>query len=445
MSVNRKVKKQILHDALLDALANVIAVLEPYVQSGKVPKEPVTEARLRDDGGFIHKHYHRRDYSVLCARLAEKWQTLPQIQKAVQEFINDTDIQKDFGITGFGNLHNYVTNQIVHQFIYRILHLTRRWPPSRAAIEKSFFEFEDYLLGATLSCEAVVPLENFKCESKKLVFERNVIIRELSNPEKEHFLSIALSGWSLQSAMEMMRHTFAATFKFIWQKGATQPHHRDLIEKLLAALRLFKTGGVGANVAYKRELKWQPGHIVGGAERHIFTLPVQGSVYTLNSQEAKTLLTFWKWLYQQPPSNSAEVAIRWFNHGYQDWIPEDRIISFVTAFESLFLRKNEPKKKNLVSRLSKLLTNGATRNRVEQDVGDIWDLRSNVVHAEPYQPTEATRLVGIAECYLRESIKRYIELERSLIPHTHRDILRWLDSPNVDPNKLKLFPHWQAI
>lgn len=150
-------------------------------------------------------------------------------------------------------------------------------------------------------------------------------------------------------------------------------------------------------------------------------------------------------MYQQPPSNSAEVAIRWFDHGYQDWIPEDRIISFVTAFESLFLRKNEPKKKNLVSRLSKLLTNGATRNRVEQDVGDIWDLRSNVVHAEPYQPTEATRLVGIAECYLRESIKRYIELERSLIPHTHRDILRWLDSPNVDPNKLKLFPHWQAI
>ncbi len=423
----------------------VIAVLEPYVQSGKVPREPVTEVRLSTDGGFIHRHCHRRDYSVLCTSVGQKWESLPEIQEAAQELMNDADVQKNFAECGFGNLRDYVTIQILHPFIYRVLHRTRRWSPSKSAIDMLFLQFEDYLLNTTLSCEALVPLENFECESRRLAFDRNIIIRELSKREKEQFLSRALSGWSQQNLTEVMRHRFAALIRFSWQKGTSQPHQRDVIEGALMALRLFKAGGVGANVAYKRELKWQPGHIVGGAERHIYTLPVQGPIYTLNSRETKNLLTFWKWLRQQPLSDNVQVAIRWFNHGYQDWIPEDRIVSFVTAFESVFLRKGDPKKRQLMNRIAKLLTDATGRLQVVKDVGDIWDLRSNVVHAEPYQPSEATRLVVIAENYLREAIRRYLELERCITPNAHPDILRWLDDPNVDVNKQTLFPYWQAI
>lgn len=288
-------------------------------------------------------------------------------------------------------------------------------------------------------------MQNFECERKRLILEPSISIRALSKREKEHLLSRALSSWSLENTMEVARHRFVATIRFTWQKGHAQPDHRGMIEKLLTGLRLFKTGGVGANVVYRRELKWQPGHIVGGAERHIWILPVQGPVYTLTLREAESLLRFWKRVYQQPLSNSAQVAIRWFNHGYQDWIPEDRIVSFVTAFESLFLRTGDLKKRSLVSRIPRLLTNARGRGQVERDIGDLWDLRSRVVHAEPYQAIDATRLVGTAEYYLRETIRRYIELERRLTPNTHRDILRWLDDPNVDIEKQRLFPRWQAI
>ena len=44
MPIKSRVKKQVLHDALLDALNTVVGVLEPYVQSGKVPKEPVLDS-----------------------------------------------------------------------------------------------------------------------------------------------------------------------------------------------------------------------------------------------------------------------------------------------------------------------------------------------------------------------------------------------------------------
>ncbi len=78
-------------------------------------------------------------------------------------------------------------------------------------------------------------------------------------------------------------------------------------------------------------------------------------------------------------------------------------------------------------------------------MGDIWELRSNAVHAEPYKVNDVPRLAETAENYLREAIKRYAELERNLTPHAHADILRWLDDSNVDTNKQKVFPHWKTV
>ena len=442
---NPGVQKQSLHDALVKAADNVIAVLESYVKTGKVPKEPITEAQRRTEGGYIYRHYHRRDYPGLATRHSGEWTNLPTVQEAIQQLLNDKDVQQDFTAIGFGNLRDYVTNQIAHQFIYRILHFTRKWPPSRSMIEMTFNEFEDYLLGNTVYCEATIPLHNFECESKRLVLEQDIEIRELTEREKEKIVSRAISG-SLENEMEAMRHRFAAIIKLSWAKRSLPSiDHRDKLNKLLTALRLFKSGGVGANIAYRREPKWQPGHIVGGTGKEIYSVPVVGPVYKLNTQEAKDFLNFWKWLRQQHPGNNVEVAIRWFNHGYEDWILEDRVISFVTAFESLFLRKGERKRKNLVIRIPRLLTDTLNRTHSEKNVGDIWDLRSNVVHAESFQMNDSPRLAEVAERYLREAIKRYIELEGKITPNTHTDILNWLDSSGVDLNKQTVFPYWKAI
>lgn len=445
MVANPGMKKQSLHDALVKALDDVIAVLEPYVQSRRVPKEPITEARRRSEGGYVYRHYHRRDYTSLATQCSREWVKLPAVQKAIKEFANDKDVQQNFSMVGLGNLHDYVTNQIVHQFIYRILRSTRRWPPSKSAIQATFFEFQDYLLSTTISCEAMVPLQSFECGRKKLVLEPDIEICELSEREKENLLSRAIGRQSLENEMEAMRHRFAAIIKLSWAKGSPPSiDHRDKLNKLLTALRLFRAGAVGANIAYRRETKWQPGHIVGGTGKDIYSVPVTGTVYTLDHREAKDFINFWKWLYQQPLGNNVVVAIRWFNHGYEDWIPEDRVVSFVTAFESLFLRKRDRnKKKNLVNRIPRLLTDAVNRNQLEKNVGNIWDLRCSVVHAESYQVDEAPQFAGVAESYLRDTIKRYIELERKLIPSTHADILNWLDSPNVDLNKRVIFPHWQ--
>jgi len=446
MATNFGFRKQNIHDLIVQAADNVIAVLEPYVRSGRVPKEPISEARHRPEGGYIYRHYHRRDYTRLAMGHSTEWVNLPIVRNAIQELINDKDVQQDFETVGFGNLQNYVTNQIVHQFVYRILRLTRRWPPSRSVVETCFYDLEDYLFGNTVCCEATVPLQNFECETKKLVLEQDLEIHELTEREKERIVSRAINR-SLENEIEAMRHRFAAIIKLSWAKGSLPAiDHRNKLDQLLTALRLFKAGGVGASIVYRSEPKWQPGHIVGGVGKDIYSVPVVGRIYALDCREAKDFVEFWRWLHQQQPvSNNVEVAIRWFNHGFEDWIAEDRVISFVTAFESLFLRKGERKRKNLVSRIPKILTNTVNRTRVEKNVGDIWDLRSNVVHAERYQTSDTTRLMEIAELYLRDAIKRYLELGRKLIPNTHADILNWLDNPKVDLNKRSEFPHWKAI
>lgn len=430
---------------MFGALDDIIVVLRPYVLRGRVPKEPVTEARSRKEGGFVHYHYHRRSYADLCGRLADQWHHLPTVRAAIERLASDKDVQKEFKLVGFGDVANYVETQIFDQFIYAVFRRTRRWPPTKSTVEQLFSEFEDYLLGGTVYYQALVPLENFECESRSLYIEPGIVVRELCKSEKEELLTRVLSGWSLQNAMEVSSFKFAATIEVSWKKGTIQLHHQSSVEKLLTGLRLFKTGGIGTNVAYKREIRWQPGHVVGGGERHAFTLPVVGPKYRLSVSEASELQTFWLWLYEQPLSASTAVAVRWFNHGYQDWIPADRLVSFVTAFESLFLLPNDKKGKYLRSRIPRLLADAAGRPRVEKNVGDLWNLRSNIVHARPYSEALAAALVTTAEDYVRESIRRFIALERTVTASSHLDAIRWIDDASVDAAKSKLFPQWISL
>ena len=96
-------------------------------------------------------------------------------------------------------------------------------------------------------------------------------------------------------------------------------------------------------------------------------------------------------------------------------------------------------------RLPSLLTDQAGFARVKQNVRDIWNLRSNIVHAQPFQSTEPVRLVDITEMYVRESIKRYIELQSHIASSNHNHVLRWLDDPAVQSKKQANFPQWAAL
>lgn len=178
-----------------------------------------------------------------------------------------------------------------------------------------FTEFEEYLLGDRVSYLALVPLENFESEARTIVLEPGVVVRELSAGERERALTRVLSGSSFQTLMEVSRFRFAADIEVSWKKGGVQQHHQESVERLLTGLRLFKRGGVGANYAVRRENRWQPGNIVGGEERHIFTAPVAGPMYKLNQSEANALQEFWSWFYGRPHGGNLAVAIRWFNHG----------------------------------------------------------------------------------------------------------------------------------
>jgi len=113
----QKRKKQGLFDAFVRALGDIIVVLRPYVLGGRVPKEPVTEARSRKEGGFVHYHYHRRSYADLCGRLADEWHHLPTVRAAIECLTLDKDVQKELQLVGFGDLANYIKTQIFDQFI----------------------------------------------------------------------------------------------------------------------------------------------------------------------------------------------------------------------------------------------------------------------------------------------------------------------------------------
>ena len=444
MNLRPDIQNKTLHDALASSITAVVSLLSPYVKRRRVPKEPIDEARFDDRGYLTIEHYHRGNYGLLLMETHWEWGPLPEVINGIQELLQDKGFQENLKTSGNGDANAYA-DQVLRGFLSNVLRRAKSWPPSKSLYEQVYLELEDYLSSTILTAQVVVPLENFASRINDLEIEPGIVIHRLSNPEIEVFVTNAMNGWSMDSASRAMRDGFALILDINWQKGTQQPDHHDSTQRILTILRLFKTGAVGANLAHFRQIKWQPGHPSGGSQRHTYTLPVHGITYALDSQECRDFKTFWSWMGRQSPNANAEVAIRWFNHGYQSWMPEDRLVSLVTAFESLFLKNNDAKGKKLGSRVPGLLTDHAGFARVKKNIDDIWKLRSNIVHAQPFQPTEPERLVDVTEMYVRASIKRYIELQSHLASSNHNDVLIWFDDPAIQSKKQAQFPQWAAL
>ncbi|HIH36564.1 MAG TPA: hypothetical protein HA232_01485, partial [Methanocellales archaeon] len=117
-----------------------------------------------------------------------------------------------------------------------------------------------------------------------------------------------------------------------------------IFDKLVTALRLFKSGMVGFNIIKRKPMADIPIILKDPFDYSTGTYsPFSGQQYTLTETEVSEFRSFWDKFNKTKPFQIAPlgVAIRRFNYAYGRDKLEDKLMDYMIAFEALFFKQDE--------------------------------------------------------------------------------------------------------
>jgi hypothetical protein len=201
---------------------------------------------------------------------------------------------------------------------------------------------------------------------------------------------------------------------------------RNLINKLILALRLFKEGSVG----FTSQI-WTPKlrtAVKGGGMYSPYPPePTYGKKYELDQGEVSFFQDFWHALMKNwnllgtIGNKNLSLALRRFDSAYARRSNDDKMIDYSIAFEALFSKSDDTRDSlthKLALRFSRLVENDfVERKNLFGDMKDLYSKRSRVVHGDPAPVTPAD--VEEIERYVRKAINIYMNQYYKKVDHNN--------------------------
>jgi len=355
-------------------------------------------------------------------------------------------------------LKNILRNEIINFFLLKYS-INKGFDYDENTFNKIYNELEEYINTEGLEMRVVVPLLNFELEGSKMVNLENFTIRELSDEEIKILLRSRVfgehiyfpNGGSLDTiwCIELMNKIPSKRSIILFDSPTP-----SLLEKILTILRLFKDGSLQYSVVLTYPKMW-----FSYFNGYIYNPTYHGQVvssrfyYKLTKDDIEKLKLFWNKFknFNIENSSSINVAIRNFNLSYDLKITEDKLLHYITALESLFVRENDELSYRLALRCAYFLgKNKEERDKIFNILKTVYEIRSKVVHGvskdlkeyikkipEEYNIHSLPDLLNQIEKYVRESLKLFIEKVTEKAPEKatekeieiiHREIIKEVDS-----------------
>ena len=168
----------------------------------------------------------------------------------------------------------------------------------------------------------------------------------------------------------------------------------DSAEKLVAALRVWKTGGIACPLAVGYGEGWSmSGFCRGGpvSDSHVYPI---GPPIQLGEHDTEAFLSRWNDLERHAAHSVLAAAIHRFSLACSRPDPRDRLVDLTIACESLFLsdtgsvqERGELKYRLALRACTFVEVEGLTRRQLFDRVGRAYNIRSRIVHGEA-SPTD---------------------------------------------------------
>jgi hypothetical protein len=279
--------------------------------------------------------------------------------------------------------------------------------------------------------KVITPLHHFGYELDVIKLNEGLTIRKISAEERKIFARLQ-EGLGL-SWEYLEEYEYGIEYHYMQKISIGFPPEiswdatvRNLINKLILALRLFKEGSVG----FTSQI-WTPKlrtAVKGGGMYSPYPPePTYGKKYELDQGEVSFFQDFWHALMKNwnllgtIGNKNLSLALRRFDSAYARRSNDDKMIDYSIAFEALFSKSDDTRDSlthKLALRFSRLVENDfVERKNLFGDMKDLYSKRSRVVHGDPAPVTPAD--VEEIERYVRKAINIYMNQYYKKVDHNN--------------------------
>lgn len=246
-------------------------------------------------------------------------------------------------------------------------------------------------------------------EVKDLVI-RNVVdfhptaLKFLDNPT-------ILKQWGMGSIIE-----FPLSFQAIGPVG-NRPSV-EFAKVIISFLRLYKSGGIGANYLSSRILE-HPSGMTGTVTSPLYMTVERTKNYELIKGDTDLLINFYKKYKEKIVNAQKQVkrSIKWFNKAYADVEREDKLIDLIVSLESLYKITGYRLCLRCAYNLAK---NNEDCERIFTVMKNAVDERNRIIHGGSSLNATVKEIFQDVEEFTRQSILKFLD-------SNDQDLIRLLD------------------
>ena len=300
--------------------------------------------------------------------------------------------------------------------------------------DESFFlrklkEVEEFFTNSKLKFCASAPLEGFTSTVDEIQLDKNLRIVKISKENFAKLFGLVRFGFPIPQNkifhFRFMLERIYETDKIIGEENKKpkffpSQETKKIFNEVISALRLLKAGVVGYNFIQTIALDWDP---IGGILTNfgIFTYPYFGH-YKLENHEIENFKSLFQKIKNAP--NFLDVSITRFNFASDRERPEDKLIDYITAFESLFVKEKQELSYRLSVRVALLIgKDKQDRKQIFELIKKAYDLRSKIVHGLKYEKNVKINDKNIS---IQEFVSKIEEILRTSI----KSALQFKDHPS---------------
>ena len=407
-----------------------------WIQSTGLPLRSVQELRFTDSGYGPHGITIPDYWATLRPHLETIW-LMPEAEACIRELLSCGVLKVPSMSDGVGNpipnpsfeqykaiLINQATTQIVLS-----LRQHSCFPLTVKQIQETYTRMKEARTSSTRRRRLVVPLFNFQSQMVPLKFG-SLELTKFSPEEKTATWNAGPFDMTVTVYdFSQVKYKLSGSYVQTEPPSTTKNPTLTDAESVITALRLLKSGEVGALWTWDCPEDPTDSSVIGGVELTPFHARRFGSVYCLCPEDIHGLMTVFerlKSLGSQGSLRSVEVGIRRFNQAYGRKILEDRVIDLTVALENLLLTGiSDELQFRLAMRGAALLRKSWCPAKSFSLLQAIYKARSSVVHdgktlddpslqkeiLSKLEPKlDSSQFLDEAERIVRAVLREYLEL-----------------------------------
>ncbi|HEX7402246.1 MAG TPA: hypothetical protein VF369_08715 [candidate division Zixibacteria bacterium] len=423
-------------------------LLSNYLGKGEsIPNDIVQDISIESDSLWVYKYRFVPLLWHITYRHAKEIGNLRESIDLREYMVNNPILNKQINhMVGYAAMKTHVdADRILDSLLYQSFDEAKPFKFNADLFDSIYNKVEDLFYSKSIKFIVSATLQNFECEKEELCLSDDLRIVKMTPKEREDlWRGSRYSSWLPDNLIPFFKYRIQQKFekpKYIEETPIDasknvlneNPHDiaRDKFNNVVTALRLFKSGIVGFSMVMTIPITWFP---IGGGYSSRRGEHVQCDKYFLTEAETNNFEAFFtKFIMDKSASNTQsfiELALDRFNYAYDRKRPEDKLIDYMIAFETLYLKKEDEGEYGyrMSMRVASLLGKiPDERKQIFLDLKKAYRLRSKIVHGS--KKIDNNKLISVhkvskIEQHLRRSIQEFISLNRN---RSHDEIIDSLD------------------